>query len=472
MRFMTSFMISIMIIILCFPPIFTSIGSCMIGDDSPILYVGGSGEGNYSSIEDAINAASDGYTVYVNSGMYNENIVIDKSIDLIGKDKENTFIDGGKLGDVVRVTTDYVNISGFTVKNSKVNLDNISNIYAGIYVEASYVNVKYCDIMDCLIGILLINTSYSDVSNCEISNNLGGINYYNSSYNQISNCRVVFNKPRFGVSLQKSNNNTIFNNNISFNVANGLAMSESSNNTINRVIFWGNNGSGVSVFRTLVNPCRNNKFFENNFVDNNVGYNKLWNAFDNCANESWDNGILGNYWSNFDESNEGAWDNNTDDIVDVPYIVPSVGNIDNYPLISPVEIVTEDQTMKKITININNPLNNSTIKGIVTLEGDASCLDGVIETVKIKIDKDGVLQTADGISTWQMEVDTSQYDNGEHRIYVYAYTEEGDYSMKQVTVKIENPSEGKDDGVPGFEFLLVIISFLIAILVVRYRYRF
>ena len=38
-------------------------------------YVGGSGGGNYSSIQDAIDDASDGDTVFVYNGIYNENII-------------------------------------------------------------------------------------------------------------------------------------------------------------------------------------------------------------------------------------------------------------------------------------------------------------------------------------------------------------------------------------------------------------
>jgi len=37
---------------------------------SKTLYVGGNGVGNYSSIQDAIDSASDGDTVYVYSGIY------------------------------------------------------------------------------------------------------------------------------------------------------------------------------------------------------------------------------------------------------------------------------------------------------------------------------------------------------------------------------------------------------------------
>lgn len=50
-----------------------------------VLYVGGSGKGNYTSIQDAINDAKDGYIIYVYPGYYNENIVINKSGYKTGK---------------------------------------------------------------------------------------------------------------------------------------------------------------------------------------------------------------------------------------------------------------------------------------------------------------------------------------------------------------------------------------------------
>ena len=48
------------------------------------LYVGGTGEGNYTKIQDAIDDASDMDTVFVYNGTYYENVFIDKTINLIG----------------------------------------------------------------------------------------------------------------------------------------------------------------------------------------------------------------------------------------------------------------------------------------------------------------------------------------------------------------------------------------------------
>jgi len=83
------------------------------------LYVNTTGSGGaYTKIQDAINASKDGDTVFVYSGTYYENVVVNKTINLKGEDKDLTIIDGGGIGDVVRVIADWVNISGFNITGS------------------------------------------------------------------------------------------------------------------------------------------------------------------------------------------------------------------------------------------------------------------------------------------------------------------------------------------------------------------
>ena len=87
-----------------------------------ILYVGGNGTGNYSKIQDAINAAWYGDTVFVydDSSPYYENVVVNKTINLIGEDRDTTVIDGNdsKSDKVVFVDASDVAISNFTIQNS------------------------------------------------------------------------------------------------------------------------------------------------------------------------------------------------------------------------------------------------------------------------------------------------------------------------------------------------------------------
>jgi len=107
--------------------------------DGNTLYVGGSGPGNYTKIQDAINDSSDGDMVFVFNGTYVENLVVDKSIDLIGEDKNSTVIDGSGVGDVVYISADEVNVTGFAVQNSgyvAVAVHDLNGTLVDIFYDA------------------------------------------------------------------------------------------------------------------------------------------------------------------------------------------------------------------------------------------------------------------------------------------------------------------------------------------------
>ena len=89
------------------------------------LYVGGLGPDNYTKIQDAIVNASDDDTVFVfdDSSPYYENIMIDKSINLIGENKNTTIIDGSRKDDVVHINADSVKLSFFTICTTLLPFD-------------------------------------------------------------------------------------------------------------------------------------------------------------------------------------------------------------------------------------------------------------------------------------------------------------------------------------------------------------
>lgn len=76
---------------------------------------------NYTRIQDAIDAPQtlNGHTILVYSGTYYENVVVDKSISLVGQNRTTTIIFGGNVTDIVRVTANNVNISDFTIRNQR-----------------------------------------------------------------------------------------------------------------------------------------------------------------------------------------------------------------------------------------------------------------------------------------------------------------------------------------------------------------
>jgi parallel beta-helix repeat protein len=187
--------------------IIDNITTCNVSGNT--LYVGGSGEGNYTFIQDAIDNASDDDTVFVYaySSPYYENLIINKSINLIGEDKDTTVIDGNhNYGEVVYITADRVNINTFTIQNS-----GHAHYHSGIKISSEYNTISDNNILDNNIGIYLYESNNTITGNT-ILNNYYGIKLRYSSGNTIKDNNIS-NNGNYGIYLESSGFNSIIKNN-------------------------------------------------------------------------------------------------------------------------------------------------------------------------------------------------------------------------------------------------------------------
>ncbi len=98
----------------------------------------------YRTIQDGIQAADDGDTVYVFNGTYTENINIDKSLSLIGENKHNTIIDGHQEGCSINLVSENAAIKKFTIIGGGFDTDDFRNFFrAGIRITGS--NNSICE---------------------------------------------------------------------------------------------------------------------------------------------------------------------------------------------------------------------------------------------------------------------------------------------------------------------------------------
>ncbi|MHA2163973.1 MAG: right-handed parallel beta-helix repeat-containing protein, partial [Candidatus Thorarchaeota archaeon] len=135
------------------------------------LFVGGTGPGNHTTIQSAIDVAIDGDTVFVYSGVYLEVLTIDKMVSLIGENRTTAVIDGGINPSVVTISSDWVNVSGLTI----MGLDQSFN---GKVISLSFAD--NCTINDNVIlganrGIHLYYSNYSTAFDNNISDTSRGI---------------------------------------------------------------------------------------------------------------------------------------------------------------------------------------------------------------------------------------------------------------------------------------------------------
>jgi nitrous oxidase accessory protein len=207
--------------------------------NNSIIYISASGTANFTKIQNGIDAADPSDTIFVYNGTYFENLVIDKSIILIGENKDSTIIDGRIVGNTIKVNADYVTIKNFTITHS------------GLIYPLSGIN---------------LSSNHNIIENNFITDNFYGLTVYFSHENIISG-NIIQNDENCGIYISNSKNNSIFNNTIKNNYFNGVGLYYSSdNNIIENNNFINNGFCGVNI-----RISSGNKVINNNFSDNNIG---------------------------------------------------------------------------------------------------------------------------------------------------------------------------------------------------------
>ena len=302
---------------------FTSVYNMLGGiiawtNEGYIVYV------KYSSIQEAINNAYEGDTIYISSGTYHENVIINNIITLIGENKSNTIIDGGNIGKVVKITVNDTEVRGFTIQKAGFTPWGSDS---GIYVKSSNNVITDNIIVDNDDWAIWLDSfsSNNTLTYNEITNNWRGCMLKDTSGNTLVENNIT-NHGQDGICLWNSSQNVIADNNISNNV-DGLALASSHNNNItsNNIT---NNLHGVSA-----DSSTNNELYHNNFINNN----QQVYLFTFVGTNFWDDGYPsgGNYWSEYSEPDyfSGSFQNLTgsDGIGDAQYVIDD-DNIDRYPL--------------------------------------------------------------------------------------------------------------------------------------------
>jgi parallel beta-helix repeat protein len=287
----------------------------------------------FKTIQDAIDNASSGQTIFVVNGTYYETLLINKRISLVGQSRDNTTIDGSQLSNVISITADNVKVKEFHLRNSSttkgaaIRMDRannnfiseniISDSYQGIYLSSSnnntiegntLVNNDYC--------VEIFSSSNNVVSSNTMTSSLEGVGIFTSSSNVVSNNTMTSNI-NDGIGIYTSSNNMVKNNIISDN-SYGLILSTSNNNAITGNSIYSSTSFGVNI----ASGSSNNILYHNNF-DNAQQVEPDTSLM---LPNMWDLNGEGNYWSDYNGT-----DSDADGIGDTQYKI-DFRNRDNDPL--------------------------------------------------------------------------------------------------------------------------------------------
>jgi parallel beta-helix repeat protein len=123
--------------------------------------VGGSGPGNYSTIQEAVNMATPGDTIYVFEGVYYESVQIDKSLSVIGEKYETTIIDGLGREDLFLLKSNGIIIEGFTFKDGHFGV-YIINSTGHIIQDNRFIGTLHAISIHCGDDILIRNNNFDE----------------------------------------------------------------------------------------------------------------------------------------------------------------------------------------------------------------------------------------------------------------------------------------------------------------------
>ena len=337
---------------------------------------GGYVQREFSSIQEAINAAENGSTIHVPSAVYYEHIILNKTVSLVAENVSTTIIEGSGGGTVVEITADNVSITGFTVQNSGWGWYR-----NGIHVHSA--------------------------DNCEIRGNYLSNNCHNIRLNYSRGSTVANNMVDgngYGIRLINSRDCVAINNNVS-NCIGGVHLENATGCFVNRNYFF-ENSQGIRLY----SPCVGNRitantvysntyegmietmpgnttfhknlFFHNSFIDNAEAF--IYKASGNIWDYGYPSG--GNYWSRYNGTDmcSGPQQNDTgsDGIGDTPHPVGGP-DVDDYPLMYPWGILP----VHSIDTGSGYSLIQDAIDAAETLDGHTLWIDSGVYKQNVGVDK-------------------------------------------------------------------------------------
>jgi parallel beta-helix repeat protein len=339
----------------------------------------GTAEHPYQTISEAIALANEGDTIYVFGGTYNETLVIDKKLSLIGGIDEGPSVlyRVAEHKYTVDITADFVTLENFTIMDPGHFITSISG--ALVHVTSNNVVLQKNNISQCKLWGIDLDSSDDNTVSGNIINDTKGVfasasNNNVFSYNNISNTsdaainlrssikNILYQNylttSNYGIYTRDCLNTNITSNFFIKNIYHGLYITGDKydivrqnifeNNTVSSITLngmnctvrdntfhYGQNGvilqkTGCQILNNTLNNLssiaisalagsQNNVMSLNQFKSNKINAKEL-------GKNHWDDGEKGNTWDDYNYV-----DRNHDGIGDRPYMI-SKGVYDEYPL--------------------------------------------------------------------------------------------------------------------------------------------
>ena len=222
------------------------------------LIVSPFGQADYPSISEAIKNAQNGTRILVRSGVYNEGIVIDKTLEIIGDGARDRIIIQSSDFDCILMQTDYAVVKNFTLRGRAGRKGK--NFY-GVNIPKGNLIVENCDITSDSWACIAIHGSSANpiIENCQIHDGKqNGVWVYDKGEGTIENCEIFANAYP-GIAIQQGGNPLVKNCQIHDGKDCGIYVYEKGEGTIENCHIFANAHPGVTIKQggnPLVKNCK------------------------------------------------------------------------------------------------------------------------------------------------------------------------------------------------------------------------
>jgi len=219
----------------------------------------GPGE-DYDTISEALEAASDGDTIIVHEGTYDENVDVSKAVTIEAAEDDEPLVDGHE-GPAFIFTANGATLKGIGVVSSGEDSKGIAVYSAHCLIQENRISGED------ITGILLDNgAQHNQIIDNEVEGTVAGIILETGCHHNNIQANGIFETTDLGISMTDSHHNTVFKNTIEaeseYEERYAIIASEgSSQNTITENRIFGCWTQGISLYM----ECASNLIFDNVF---------------------------------------------------------------------------------------------------------------------------------------------------------------------------------------------------------------
>ena len=196
-----------------------------------VVVVSARGGGNFTSIGEALRNSAQGTRLIVREGVYNESLLIDRNVEIIGEGKIEKIIVRSSNRSCLSMQTEKASVTGLTLQGIG---GNSGQSFFGVDVPFGRLTLDTCDISSDSLSCVAVHGTNANPSmkNCRIHHGAdSGIYIFDNARADIENCDV-YNNANANIAITQGANPTMKHCRI-FDGKNG------------GIVVWGNGATGL-----------------------------------------------------------------------------------------------------------------------------------------------------------------------------------------------------------------------------------